>query len=455
MTNASAGSDLLAESTRLLQAMIRNACVNDGSPDSGNEARNVETLERYFEGSGLELRRFEPRPGRASLLARLTGTDPSAPTLLLMGHIDVVPANGADWQRDPFGADVVDGFVWGRGSVDMLSTTVTMAAATRHRALATQRPAGTLLFLGVADEEAGGTYGARWIVENEPEAVRADFVVTEFGGAKLTLPGVPDDSPILPIVVGEKWPLQCRIVVRGAPGHGSMPYRTAETNASVIAAEVVMRLTRYSAALPFDNSYLISLLGPDVPELTRIVADEVAFREFADTCDDVGLVRTIHALTHTTITPTVVHSGAKTNVIPDRAEVDLDIRVLPGESQEAVLGGIERALGDLARRVEIVPIHVGEPNQSPVDSRVVQAVRRITREFVPGARVAPMAIPGQSDSAYFRGIGIPSYGSGLFGDGLLFSDSMRLCHNVDERIDLESVRLSGEFWRRLVHDVVG
>ena len=152
--------DLPADETReLLQALIRNRCVNDGSPTSGDEHRNAAVLEAYLLGRGVELQRYEPVPGRVSLLARLEGTDPDAPTVGLMGHTDVVPVTPERWRHDPFAAEVIDGEVWGRGAIDMLNLTASMAVALRRLAEGPRTRASVLL-LAVADEEGGGELGA-------------------------------------------------------------------------------------------------------------------------------------------------------------------------------------------------------------------------------------------------------------------------------------------------------
>src|SRR5579871_4420182 len=151
-----------AEVTDLLQHLIRNACVNDGTAASGAEVRSADLLEGYLEGTSLDLERYEPEPGRTSLVARLEGRDPDAPTLLLMGHTDVVPVSPERWRHDPFGGELIDGEVWGRGAVDMLNLTASMAVAARHLAESGHAPEGTLVYLAVADEEAMGTYGASW-----------------------------------------------------------------------------------------------------------------------------------------------------------------------------------------------------------------------------------------------------------------------------------------------------
>ncbi|HYB41644.1 MAG TPA: M20/M25/M40 family metallo-hydrolase, partial [Candidatus Methylomirabilis sp.] len=165
---------LEAEATELLRTLIRNACVNDGTPTSGQEVRNADALEAYFAGSGLDCERHAAAPGRVSLITRIEGTDRKAPTLLLMGHTDVVPANPSGWERDPFGGDVVDGIVWGRGATDMLNITSTMAVANRRLAASGFRPRGTLIYLAVADEEAGGVHGASYLTREKFDAVKAD-----------------------------------------------------------------------------------------------------------------------------------------------------------------------------------------------------------------------------------------------------------------------------------------
>src|SRR5690348_10240240 len=203
--------DATGEVTELLQHLIRNACVNDGAPDSGHEARSVDLLAAYLQGAGVDFERFEAAPGRASLVARIEGSDPSAPSLLLMGHTDVVPANPDGWQRDPFGAELVDGEVWGRGAIDMLNLTASMAVATKHLARAGFRPRGTLIYLAVADEEALGTHGAEYLTEHEWDAVGADYVITESGGIPMPTGG----GTKLPVIVGEKGTYWCKLTVKG------------------------------------------------------------------------------------------------------------------------------------------------------------------------------------------------------------------------------------------------
>src|SRR4051794_22550283 len=250
--------DPTAEVTDLLQLLIRNQCVNDGTIGSGDEARSVDLLAQYLSGAG-DHEVFEPQPGRTSLVTRIEGTDPDAPSLLLMGHTDVVPVNSDGWSRDPFGAEIVDGFIWGRGAVDMLNETATMALAFRRLADSGFKPRGTLTYLAVADEEALGTWGAKWLVENERDAVYADYVLTESGGFQLPTP----EGPRLPVMADEKGTYWSKFTVHGTPGHASQPFRT--DNAVVTAAEVVRRLHQYRPPTRIHDTWRGFVEGMEYP----------------------------------------------------------------------------------------------------------------------------------------------------------------------------------------------
>src|SRR3954449_6071151 len=252
--------DLTTEATGLLQDLIRNACVNDGTPTSGEEVRSSDLLAGYLGTSGFDVETYEPQPGRRSLLAKIQGSDPDAPTLMLMGHTDVVPVNVDGWSRDPFAAELDDGMIWGRGAVDMLNLTSTMAVAFRHLAESGFTPKGTLLYLAVADEEALGTWGASWLTEHELDAVKADYVLTESGGFQMPSP----EGPRLPVMVEEKGTYWSKLTVHGTPGHGSQPFRT--DNALVTAAEVVRRIAAYRPPPQLAGTWTAFVEGMHFPD---------------------------------------------------------------------------------------------------------------------------------------------------------------------------------------------
>ena len=439
--------DPAAEATDLLRDLIRNQCVNDGRIESGQETRNVDLLGNYLEGAGLDLERYEPQPGRTSLVARIEGSDPQAPSLLLMGHTDVVPVNPDGWSRDPFGAEIVDGFVWGRGAVDMLNETATMALAFRRLADSGFTPRGSLIYLAVADEEALGTWGAKWLVENERDAVYADYVLTESGGFQ-----VPSDvGPRLPVAVDEKGTYWSKLTVHGTPGHASQPFRT--DNAVVTAAEVVRRLHEYRPPAQIGDTWRRFVEGMRYPPEFRdalLKADEL--RDFAGTLP-VGMSRVIYSSTHTTFAPTVIHGGTKTNVIPDKVEIQVDIRTLPGETAEDVHRHLRTALGDLYDAIEIEGNDDG-PTISPVDTPLWDSLSRVTGQMVGGSALVPMVYIGGTDNRYFRRAGSVGYGFALFSQRLTFEDYATMFHGNDERIDQESLALTTSLWEEVAKDLL-
>jgi len=440
------------EATELLRTLIKNGCVNTGEASSGHEAKSVDALEDFFAGSGLSCERYTSEPGRTSLITRIEGRDPTAPTLLLMGHTDVVPVNASGWQRDPFAADLVDGIVWGRGAIDMLNLTSTMAVATRRLATRDWRPRGTLIYLAVADEEAGGFLGAGHLVEHHADAVRCDYVITESGG----VPIPTKSGHTLKVTVGEKGGNWRRLIVHGTPGHGSRPFRT--DNALVTAAKIVQRLAEYRPKARILDAWRGYVEALDLePGLTDALTDPDRVWETARELDNLALAREAHACTHTTFSPNIAHGGTKVNVIPDRVDIDVDIRSLPGIEQHEVEAMITEALGDLAARVtiETPPDRKRGGSVSPTDTPLMAAISRVAKRMMPDSRVVPAITTGGTDAKFFRWKGIPSYGFGLHSTRIPYTDYPMMFHGHNERVDTESLKLSTMMWEALCRDFLG
>jgi acetylornithine deacetylase/succinyl-diaminopimelate desuccinylase-like protein len=436
------------EATDLLQQLIRNRCVNDGSVDSGQEQRSADLLEGYLEGSGADMETFEPEPGRTSLVAKIQGSDPSAPSLTLLGHTDVVPANADDWRHDPFGGELIDGVVWGRGAIDMLNLTATMATGFRHLATSGFRPAGTLTYIAVADEEALGTHGARWLCRHATDEVSSDYVITESGGFPM---GGADGTPRLPVIVGEKGVYWCVLTVKGTPGHGSQPLRT--DNALVKAAEVVRRIDEYRPQAQLHEAWTRFIEGIGfTPELAEPLLDPDRIDAFCEELPLVGLARQAHACTHTTLAPTIMRAGTKINVIPDRVELEVDIRSLPGWDSADVRAMLAEIIGDLAQDVEIEFASEEQASTSPIDTPLWDALQRVSQLFYPGAHTVPFLTAGATDARFHRELGSVAYGFGLHSKAIGFEEYGAMFHGIDERVDVESLRLSTEMWIALAHD---
>ncbi len=440
---------LTHETTELLQQLIRNACVNDGARDSGEESRNADLLGTVLEGAGLDVETFAAVPGRDSIVARIEGSDPDAPTVCLMGHTDVVPAVADGWREDPFGGELIDGEVWGRGAVDMLCLTASMAVATRHLADGGFTPRGTLVFLGVADEEAGGVHGAEWLAEHHWDAIDCDYVLTETGGQLLRAPA----GDRITLVAAEKGIGWRRLVVRGTPGHGSMPW--GADNALLTAAEVVRRLGEHQPTAEITQSWraLVESMGLPEDQLAALtdpgrIRDALhhlpeAVRPFA------------HACTHMTFSPNTAHGGQKANTIPDEVAIELDVRTLPGQTEQDVQDELRAALGDLYDRVEQEPIANRPGTASPTDTPMWDLLERRLLAHHPQAQVIPSMLVGGTDASFFRERGVPAYGAGVFSERATYEDVRSRYHGIDERIDVESLAMQTGLWLDVARDLLG
>ncbi len=434
MTGSTSGSSPLAEqTTTLLQELIRNAAVNDGTPDSGQEWRQVRTLQEFFAGSGVEGVVVEPHPGRQSLIVRIEGTDPRAPSLALVGHTDVVPVEAAGWERDPFAAEIVDGVLWGRGAIDMLNLTAAYAVVTRAVATGRFRPRGDLVFAAVADEESGSRFGVGWLSEHRLDLIDADYVLTESGGAQA------GSRPSIGVMVAEKGGAPRLLRVRGVPGHGSAPW--GARNAAIVAAEAVSRIARFRGPTVITPQWRAYAEALDLDDRTRAAVTDPA-RFFAGV-DDLGeLSGFAHASTHTTLSPNIVRAGDKGNVIPGEATVQLDIRILPGVSADDVHGYLREALGDLLEDIEIEGDGFGEATISPTDTPLFAALGSAVRRARPNAELLPMLGVGGTDGRFYRKRGVPAYGFGVLSERWDYGTFRRLFHGHNERIDLASIDLT-------------
>ena len=422
----------------LLQALIRNACVNDGHPDSGHEHRSVATLRDYLGHAGTIV---EPHPGRQNVIYRLPGTEPDAPALALVPHLDVVPADASTWSHDPFAGDIVDGEVWGRGAVDMLNVTAAMAAVFK-RHLAEERPRlpGDLLFIATADEEAGSRFGAAHLVEHHWESVRCDYLLTEVANPSFVTPS----GSVLPVTVAEKGPAWRRLAAHGVAGHGSQPYGTR--NALVPLADAVARLAAEPTPVVITAEWraFVAGLGLEPSLEARLVdADAVdgAIEDLA--AADPLFARWVHACTHLTVTPTTFHSGTKANVVPAVAEGDVDVRKLPGQDEVDVDDYFRKVLGpDLESIVDIEPLLTFPANASAASGPLWDAIGEAAAAISGRDALVPAMTPVATDARFFRARGVVAYGVGLFDEEATFGSMLSMFHGDDERVSIRSLDLT-------------
>ena len=447
-------ADTTAEVTDLLQQLIRNGCVNDGRPESGWEVRSASLLESYLEGAGLELERYESAPGSFRSFCQTCGS-------LVPGQASYlatvsVPAGLLD--DDPGVRPRLHVFTsskapWWEINDDMLNLTASMAVAVKHLAGRGFSPRGTLIYAAVADEEALGTFGAAWLLKEHPDAVRADYVITESGGFKMPLPSTT--GPKLPVIVAEKGAYWCTLRIRGTPGHASMPFRT--DNALVKAAEVICALAAIDPAPRLDDVWNRFVADYDLtPALGALLVDPDGVREYLEGAagEEIGLARELHAITRTTYAPTIAHGGVKANVIPDAVNIQVDIRTVPGDTAETVRAAIAKALGPLGADVEIIVDSEDPPNASPLDTPLWHSLQNVSERLVPGARIVPLTSTGATDARFFRALGATAYGYALFSDRITYDDYGAMFHGNDERVDQESLRLSTALWKATAEDLL-
>ncbi|MGX1738900.1 M20/M25/M40 family metallo-hydrolase [Corynebacterium flavescens] len=427
--------NLYEETLELLQELIRNACVNDLTPDSGNEVRNADTLERFFADTPVKIQRFESHPTRVSIAFTVPG-DPSKEPLTLLGHTDVVPIDAPKWSKPPFEALIEDGKLYGRGAVDMLFITASMAAVTRKIAQE-GNPGGELTFVGIADEEARGGLGGKWLVENHPDAFSWKNCLSETGGSHL--PGA------IAFNVGEKGAGQRRLHVHGDAGHGSTPY--GKDFAIVKIGEVARRIAAAEPPAVSNEVWegFVRTFGFDSGTEAALIDGAGDYSAFG------SLAAYAHAFSHTTIAETVLRAGNAINVLPSHAYLEMDIRPFPGQTQEDLDEFLRSALGDLAAEVEIEHLITEDATQSSTDTALWRAIEATSKEFFPDKDVLPVLATGGSDLRFARRLGGNAYGFALHAAERDMASANSQLHSHDEHLYLEDLELTVHGYDSLVH----
>jgi acetylornithine deacetylase/succinyl-diaminopimelate desuccinylase-like protein len=425
----------------LLGRLIQTNTVNP----PGNEGAIQDFLQATLADAGFECEQLSAEPGRPNLVARLRGTS-DGPTLTLLGHVDTVRADPDEWSFDPWAGDVADGSVRGRGALDMKGQVASEVAAAATLAESGWRPpAGDLLLVITADEEVGGGLGAMWLCAEQGDAVRSDFVVNE-GGGNLVRFG---DRRLYTLSVGEKGIFRMRLRTHGKAGHASLPR---------IGDNALLKLAGYLAALSeqpppeasdVGEALLEALIGEPFSGdegvragLERLRAEEPLITDYL-----------VEPMLGVTLTPTKAEAGKKANVIPAEAEALIDCRVPPGQGKDDALRQLAALIGEGDYEVEFSEAVVG--NSSPMDSPLADAIRGWLADADPGAEIAPIVMPGFSDSNPFRS---------AFPDAVVYGfcphreaellQAAPLIHGADERVPVSDIELSSRFFYELPQRVL-
>lgn len=417
-------SDDLPEVVRVARDLIRFDTSNWGDGKANGERDAADYVAAYLRDLGLEPEVYEPIPGRANVYARVAGRDRDKPALVVHGHLDVVPAVASDWSVDPFAGVIRDGMLWGRGAVDMKDMDAMILTSVADILRAGDRPERDLVLVFFADEEAGGVRGSQLVVRDRPEWFDgATEAISEVGGYSIDVAG----RRAYLLQVGEKALMWIRLVARGRAGHGSA--LNAE-NAVTRLAEAVAALGRsdWPVQLTQTTEQLLAALA----ELTGQDADATDPDALAATAGAAsGFLR---STLRTTTNPTGLVAGYKHNVIPDRAEALIDVRVLPGQ-EEAALADIRRIVGDDVE-VEIDVQDIGL--EVPFEGALVEAMVAALGRHDPGVPVIPYLMGGGTDNKALSLLGISGYG---FAPLRLPADLdfTGMFHGVDERVPLDAL----------------
>ncbi len=405
--------------------LCRDLIRIDTSNPTSTERGAAEYVAGKLEEVGLQTQLFESAPGRASVVTRVEGADRSRPALLIHGHLDVVPADAADWSVDPFAGEIRDGCLWGRGAVDMKDMDAMTLAVVRDRLRSGRKPARDLVLAFVADEEAGGTYGAKWLVEHHPELFEGcTEAISEVGGFSYT---VGDDLRLYLIETAQKGMAWMRLTARGRAGHGSM---INDDNAVTALCEAVARVGRAKLEARPTNTVRAFL-----DEVSDALGIELDPDDLEATVAKLGpIARIIGATLRNTVNPTQLEAGYKVNVIPQTATAYVDGRFLPGYEAEFETE-LDEILGpDITREYVNHDIAL----ETDFVGALVDAMAAALKAEDAGARPVPYCLSGGTDAKHFSRLGIRCFG---------FSplrlppdlDFAGMFHGVDERVPLESL----------------
>ncbi len=433
---------LAHEATDLLQRLIRFNTVNP----PGNERAAQEMLRTELERAGFGCELVGATQERPNLIARLRGRG-EGPTLCYLSHVDTVLADPAEWTVDPWSGEIRDGYLWGRGALDMKGQVACEVAAACALGRAGWRPArGELLVIVTCDEEAGATYGAQWLCANVPDKVRCDMVVNEGAGEVIEFEGRRFHT----LCVGEKGVFRFGLVTEGRAGHASMP--GIGDNALLRMVDVLARLDGRQPPLdsyPAGVASLEALIGEPVTDVSTAVARALE--------SEPRLRDHLESMMRVTLAPTMIRASEKENVIPSRCTVRVDCRVPPGLGGEHVRARVEELLGpadDTGYALRFSEEIVG--NSSPLDTELAGFLRDFVRRQDPEADLLPLVLTGFTDSHWFRKAFPDCVAYGFFPQRTMSRfDTLPLIHAPDERIALDDIELASRFFNELAPAVLG
>jgi acetylornithine deacetylase/succinyl-diaminopimelate desuccinylase-like protein len=432
-------NEVEGEVAGLLSDLIR---INTSNPP-GNEMESAKYLAETLGEEGIDCELFESAHGRGNLVTRLKGTG-KRPSLLLLSHLDVVPANHEEWTVDPFGGVIKDGFVWGRGALDMKGMTaievMTMKLLKRKKI----KLKGDVILAATADEEKGGNFGIGYLLRKHPEKIQALYVLNEGGGGGVAI-ATPTGN-IFVVQTAEKGILWVKIKVRGTPGHGSVP---ASADNAILRMNRVIEILSEHRFQPLITQtvagFVRELAKGDASlekPLNQLLADPESSDQIIEEVNKIApnMAKELKPRIENTIAATMINGGTKENIIPSECEAVFDCRILPGQTTAQMLGLIKDLLYDIdSTKLTFEVLQAQEPSESPVDTPLFNTITKVLRNFDPNCKVTPILMTGGTDSRYFRERGSTCYGFQPRLAEMQYNKIFTREHGIDERISIRDL----------------
>jgi acetylornithine deacetylase/succinyl-diaminopimelate desuccinylase-like protein len=446
-------SNEIKEACQFLSELIKINTINP----PGNETRAAEYCKKKLQSEGFEnIDVIESAEGRGNIICLWKGSDPNAKKLLLLAHLDVVPADSLNWQKDPFCGDVEGDYLWGRGSIDCKNLVVAEAMACILLKRENFQPKGDIIMAFTADEERGGVMGVGYLAENHWDKIDADYIVNEGGGFLLPFGEDPKDYVVQ---IGEKGVFRTTVKVKGKGGHGSMPVKKAE-NAVYKISQVTQKLIEYKFPVEITQPIREMAQKLNVPNVfKKILTSKWLIRtglKLVHRISGEDLSTLIIPLVTDVLNPTQLKGSEKVNIIPQYAEMTFDCRLLPGHDRKTINKYLRKALGKkLFKEIEIIPIDPDQPATiNTMYNPFWDQVEKIMKDMHEGANLVPFLSQGSTDSKFFRTKGKYALGfSPMRTDpNMSISEMAEMAHGKNERLYIPNFSYMIEFFYRLVSE---
>lgn len=434
------------EAIEILSELIK---INTTNPP-GNELPAAKYISEKLEEANIETEIIKSGENRGNVIGRIKG-EKKEHSILLLSHLDVVPANASEWSIDPFGGIIKDGFIWGRGAMDCKSLTAIECVIMKLIALNNKKPKGDIVFAATADEEKGGGAGVEYIVKNYPEKIKTTYVINEGGGFSIPI----SDKHIFLIQTAEKGIVWIKIKAGGIPAHGSMP--GIGDNAILRMMNTINKIMSHRPPvkiIPVVEKFIKKISserGTKYGFFSNLLLNKHLAHKILDKISEKNKAEAemIRSMISTTITPTMINGGIKENIVPSLCETIFDCRILPGQTKEELLNNIKNIVKDIDK-LEFEYIKYDEPTESPFETDFFKIIENVLKEYNEKFEAIPYMVPGGTDSRFLRRIGFICYGFHPMIADMPFDQIMKLPHGIDERISIKNIHFGVEILYKII-----